>query len=211
MSGSQILIIAFCAITLDALLLITGIIMGNWYLVTLIFSCLVNIIASVNDNIRSKTLGLIPLKPKDFRVMDIINGLSTILPIFNVIYSVMRYHNSVCVNDDKFKERYYGKLLTPSEAISKYKDNKEKEPFIYIPNVKKGEGLKLEYQNVSKKQYKFSCAMESIDTYIDYIILNKNLTNKQKERLLKQLKRNVTINNQVNLTKNQIKKLQKCK
>ena len=51
--------------------------------------------------------------------------------------------------------------------------------------------------------------MESINTYIDYIVLNKNLTKKQKEKLLKELKNNVVYNNKVNLSNKTIKKLVK--
>lgn len=207
----EFLTMVFTAIIFDVFLLLIGITMGKWYFITLVFALFVNVLTSVNDNIRAKTLGFIPLKLKDFRVMDIINVFSSILPIFNVVYSVMRYHYSVCVSDNEFKKRYPGKLLKPREAINKYKVNTEKEPLIYIPHVKKGECVKLEYQNVSNKQYEFSCAMESVDTYLDYILLNKNLTNKQKEKVLKQLKKSIILTNQVNLSKKQIKKLQKCK
>ena len=53
--------------------------------------------------------------------------------------------------------------------------------------------------------------MESINSYMDYILLNKNLNQKQKTKLLKELKNSVVYHNQVKLSNNKIKRLQKCK
>ena len=48
-----------------------------------------------------------------------------------------------------------------------------------------------------------------IDNYIDEIRMNVNLNNKQKEQLLKQMKRQILIYDDVKISNNKIKKLTK--
>jgi len=197
------------SLSMEILLLASAILMGRWYFVTLVYSLFINIITSINDIIRPRKMGNVALKFKGERLVEILFLCSSVIPIFNIIFSVNRYIYSVCANDEEFIKKYPGKLILPAQAIKEYNPNYKKEPLIYAPIVKKEEDIKKEYEGITRHKYQFSKEMESINTYIDYIMLNKNLTKKQKEKLLKELKNNVVYNNKVNLSNKTIKKLVK--
>jgi len=211
MPFSQFFKIIFCALIIEGILLICGILMGKVYFITIGYSVLINIITSINDVIRPKKMGLVAIPIKGIKLMDLLYICSSFIPIFNIVFSIIRYHYSICTIDEKFIENYPGKIITPKEAIKEYNPENKKEPLFYVPLVKKEEDLKIEYENISKKKYNFSKQMESINSYMDYILLNKNLNQKQKTKLLKELKNSVVYHNQVKLSNNKIKRLQKCK
>ena len=196
---------------METLLLMIGVLLGKWYFVTLIYSLLINVITLINDIIRPKKMGYVALRYKGDKLIEVLFLCSSVIPIFNMIFSVNRYIYSVCANDEEFIKKYPGKLILPAQAIKEYNPNYKKEPFFYAPIVKKEEDIKKEYEGITRHKYQFSKEMESINTYIDYIMLNKKLTKKQKQKILKELKNNVVYNNKVNLSNKTIKKLVKCK
>lgn len=199
------------ALIIETLLFLSAILMGKWYIITCVYSVLINLISSVMFRIRPMKMGLIGLKLKGDKFVDILFFFASFIPIFNIIFSVSRYQKNVCLSDEQFEKKNDGKLILPKMAIKKYNPRNNRNPFFYVPTVRTEKELKLEYENVSRKKYKEAIQQQNINSYIDYIVLNKNLSPKQKQKILMQFRSNIVFAGKANLRKDQIIKLIKGK
>lgn len=185
----------------DIILILIIIKLPYFYVGTVLFSCITNIISMVCDVVRTKKLGFVVRKEHIVDNLHFLMELSTLLPLFNVLFSQIFFCKVVCSNNEKFIDFNNHRFIPFKQAIKEYKEEK----IDLLSNSKKVS----EVNEISKEEYDTAVKFMEIDNYIDEIRMNVNLNNKQKEQLLKQMKRQILIFDDVKISNNKIKKLSK--
>lgn len=185
----------------DIIMVLIIVTLPHFYINTVIFSCIINIVSMVYDQVRTKKLGFVVRNEKFFDSLNNLMVFSVFFPIFNIIFSNIYFYKIVC-NDDRHYIYYNRNRFIPfKQAIREYKE----ENIDLLSNSKKDS----EINEISKEEYETAVKFMEIDNYIDEIRMNVNLNNKQKEQLLKQMKRQLLIYDDVKISNNKIKKLTK--
>ena len=185
----------------DIIMVLIIVMLPHFYINTVIFSCIINIVSMVYDQVRTKKLGFVVRNEKFFDSLNSLMVFSVFFPIFNIIFSNIYFYKIVC-NDDRHYIYYNRNRFIPfKQAIKEYKE----ENIDLLSNSKKVS----EINEISKEEYETAVKFMEIDNYIDEIRMNVNLNNKKKEQLLKQMKRQLLIYDDVKISNNKIKKLTK--
>lgn len=185
----------------DVILILIIIKLPYFYVGTVLFSCITNIITMVCDVVRTKKLGFVVRKENIGDDLHFLIELSTLIPLFNVLFSQIFFCKIVCSDDEKFIDFNKSRFIPFKQGIKEYKE----ENIDLLSNSKKVS----EVNEISKEEYNTAVKFMEIENYIDEIRMNVNLNNKQKEQLLKQMKRQILIFDDVRISNNKIKKLSK--
>ena len=198
------------SLAFDLILVLVAFGLGKWYFMSIFFSLILNTVAAITNRIRPKMLGYIRLREKGEAFYETLYLLSSIVPLFNIFFSVNRYHFNNCVSDEKFIKKFNYMLVPFKENAKNYVPCSSKRRFIYVPLVKSERDVKIEFEKITTKDYNLSLEMEQINYYIDYIMLNKNLDKEQKEYILQKFREKLLLSKKIDLSERTIKKLIKC-
>lgn len=156
-----------------------------------------NIVTNLYRNFRSRQMGYAIRKSIDHKFINLLFAINTIFPITNTIISTKNYFNAF-KDDEEFINNSHDKLVPFKEAINEH-DPQEKVCFFY-PHEE------MYYNDITEKEYKLSKKMLEVNDYVDYIIMNQNLSNENKKELLKLFRTKILLNQNIRIDK-KIKKL----
>lgn len=149
------------------------------YMLSVIFSNILNIISNVGESIRMHKMGYAVKRTEEGSLMNTMLLFVSIAPLINIIFSSINYFRTFKKDENEFIKLSFNEPIKYKEAI------KDKE--------------------LPKEEYKLSNNMLQIEELVDEISLNTNLSNKQKEELLKELRTKLLFKQKIKSKK--IKKL----
>lgn len=199
------------SLIIDALFAILIIKFSKIYLITILFSGTLQIVSAVYEKIRTKQLGFSVYKMKGYKGCILLDIISLLMPFVNVIYASIKYFQTTITTDARYVFTRSDKLEPFKETIKNKKINEEKDKLFYFPTVEKEEDLKIEYNEISKKEYEIAQKMVTADDYIDEIMMNIDLNKETKLELLKQMRKQMYLTNTIKTNPNKILKMSKNK
>ena len=106
----------------DVIMVLIIVTLPHFYINTVIFSCIINIVSMVYDQVRTKKLGFVVRNEKFFDSLNNLMVFSVFFPIFNIIFSNIYFYKIVC-NDDRHYIYYNRNRFIPfKQAIREYKE-----------------------------------------------------------------------------------------
>ena len=162
------------------------------FILSVIFSNILNISAHIGGKVRSHKLGFAICNSNEEKILNFLIHLSSIYPVFNVIVASLNYFRVFTSSDETFLNYNTNSLMPFKETIKEYD----------LASTKEDE---IEYEEIKKKEYDLSKKMVNVEELVDEIMMNTNLNNKEKEELLRELRTKVLFNKK--LTSKKIKKL----
>lgn len=194
---------AISIILIDALLALLAFSFPIPFCLSVILSNILNLSAHIGSRIRAYKLGYAICKPVEEKVLHGVFIISSVLPVINVIFASINYFRAFTDNENKFLIYNPNRLVPYKDAIKEYdpvNDNKKYKSIQAVENEDE-----IEYQDINKEEYELSKKMIEAEELVDEIMMNANLSNKEKEELLKELRIKVLFNRK--LTSKKIKKL----
>ena len=194
--------ILLCGIIFDILLFSLIAMMPHFYFNTIIASCVINIVSIVCNEIRAKKLGFVVRKEKCLDNVYFLMTFSGLLPILNVIFSNVFFYKLLLVDDEKYIDYNRCRFMPLKKVVKEYEEEEKKELISNSKNIS-------DANEISREEHNTAVKFMEIENYIDEIRMNVNLSNKQKEQLLKQMKKQILTSGDVKISNNKIKKLSK--
>lgn len=194
---------AISIILIDALLALLAFNFPIPFILSIILSNILNLSAHIGSRIRAYKLGYAICKPVEEKFLHGVFIISSVLPVINVIFASINYFMAFTDNENKFLIYNPNRLVPYKDAIKEYdpvNDNKKYKSIQVVENEDE-----IEYQDINKEEYELSKKMIEAEELVDEIMMNANLSNKEKEELLKELRIKVLFNRK--LTSKKIKKL----
>lgn len=194
---------AISIILIDALLALLAFNFPIPFILSIILSNILNLSAHIGSRIRAYKLGYAICKPVEEKFLHGVFIISSVLPVINVIFASINYFMAFTDNEKKFLIYNPNRLVPYKDAIKEYdpvNDNKKYKSIQAVENEDE-----IEYQDINKEEYELSKKMIEAEELVDEIMMNANLSNKEKEELLKELRIKVLFNRK--LTSKKIKKL----
>lgn len=199
------------SLIIDVLLVTFIVKLPKIYLMTIMFSAALQIVSAIYEKVRTKELGFSVHKMKGYKGCIVLDIISLLMPFVNVIYASIKYFQTTITTDTRYIFTRSDKLEPFKETIKNKKINEEKDKLFYFPTVEKEEDFKIKYNEISKKEYKTAQKMVTIDDYIDEIMMNIDLNKETKLELLKQMRKQMYLTNQIKTNPNKILKMSKNK
>lgn len=199
------------SLIIDVLLVTFIVKLPKIYLMTIMFSGALQIVSAIYEKVRTKELGFSVHKMKEYKGCIVLDIISLLMPFVNVIYASIKYFQTTITTDTRYIFTRSDKLEPFKETIKNKKINEEKDKLFYFPTVEKEEDFKIKYNEISKKEYKTAQKMVTIDDYIDEIMMNIDLNKETKLELLKQMRKQMYLTNQIKTNPNKILKMSKNK
>lgn len=196
---------AISIILIDALLALLAFSFPIPFCLSVILSNILNLSAYIGSRIRTYKLGYAICKPTEEKVLHGVFIISSVLPVINVIFASINYFRAFTDNENKFLIYNPNRLVPYKEAIKEYNPANDNKKYKSIQAVENEDELEIEYQDINKEEYELSKKMIEAEELVDEIMMNANLSNKEKEELLKELRIKVLFNRK--LTSKKIKKL----
>lgn len=194
--------ILLCGIIFDILLFSLIAMMPHFYFNTIIASCIINIVSIVCNEIRVKKLGFVIRKEKYLDNVYFLMTFSGLLPILNVIFSNVFFYKLLLVDDEKYIDYNRCRFMPLKKVVKEYEEEEKKELISNSKNIS-------DANEISREEHNTAVKFMEIENYIDEIRMNVNLSNKQKEQLLKQMRNQILTSGDVKISNNKIKKLSK--
>lgn len=199
------IMMAISIILADALLALLAFNFPIPFCLSVILSNILNLSAYIGSRIRAYKLGYAICKPTEEKVLHGVFIISSVLPVINVIFASINYFRAFTDNENKFLIYNPNRLVPYKEAIKEYKPANDNKKYKNIQAVENEDEIEIEYQDINKEEYELSKKMIDAEELVDEIMMNANLSNKEKEELLKELRIKVLFNRK--LTSKKIKKL----
>lgn len=174
------------------------------YIVLVFHSFLLSKIGFTYRKYRSHFSGYAIKRNVSQNIMDVIYFMTMFMPIINTIISSIYYFRSFAP-DEIYKKYTYDKLVPFRQAVVEYDPN-EKNDFPIIQEVSDEDELVSYYCNLTEKEYELSKKMVAAEDYVDYIIMNKNLSKEKKEQLLKLYRTKILLKKKIKVDE-KVKKL----
>ena len=133
------------------------------------------------------------------------------MPIFNFIYASFRYFEITNTTDVRYLFTRIDKLKPFRETVKDNKIGEEKTKVFDFPSSQNDEKIEIEYDGLTKKEYNIAQKMVVVDDYVDEIIMNVNLSKEEKIELLKKMRKQLYLTNNVRMSPNKILKMSKKK
>ena len=194
---------AISIILIDALLALLAFNFPIPFILSIILSNILNLSAHIGSRIRAYKLGYAICKPVEEKFLHGVFIISSVLPVINVIFASINYFRAFTDNENKFLIYNPNRLVPYKEAIKEYNPANDNKKYKSIQAVENED--EIEYQDINKEEYELSKKMIEAEELVDEIMMNANLSNKEKEELLKELRIKVLFNRK--LTSKKIKKL----
>ena len=194
---------AISIILIDALLALLAFNFPIPFILSIILSNILNLSAHIGSRIRAYKLGYAICKPVEEKVLHGVFIISSVLPVINVIFASINYFMAFTDNENKFLIYNPNRLVSYKDAIKEYDPANDNKKYKNIQAVENED--EIEYQDINKEEYELSKKMIDAEELVDEIMMNANLSNKEKEELLKELRIKVLFNRK--LTSKKIKKL----
>lgn len=183
----------------------------NFYVITVAISAALHIASDIYEKIRDKELGFSVYKIKGYKGLKIFNLVSSFMPIFNFIYASFRYFEIANTTDVRYLFTRIDKLEPFRETVKDNKIGEEKSKVFDFPSSQNDEKIEIEYDGLTKKEYNMAQKMVVVDDYVDEIIMNVNLSKEEKIELLKKMRKQLYLTNNVRMSPNKILKMSKKK
>ena len=183
----------------------------NFYVITVAISAALHIASDIYEKIRDKELGFSVYKIKGYKNLKIFNLVSSFMPIFNFIYAYFRYFEITNTTDFRYLFTRIDKLKPFRETVKDNKIGEEKTKVFDFPSSQNDEKIEIEYDGLTKKEYNIAQKMVVVDDYVDEIIMNVNLSKEEKIELLKKMRKQLYLTNNVRMSPNKILKMSKKK
>lgn len=196
---------AISIILIDALLALLAFNFPIPFILSIILSNILNLSAHIGSRIRAYKLGYAICKPVEEKVLHGVFIISSVLPVINVIFASINYFMAFTDNENKFLIYNPNRLVPYKDAIKEYDPANDNKKYKSIQAVENEDEIEIEYQDINKEEYELSKKMIDAEELVDEIMMNANLSNKEKEELLKELRIKVLFNRK--LTSKKIKKL----
>lgn len=197
------IMMAISIILVDALLALLAFNFPIPFILSIILSNILNLSAHIGSRIRAYKLGYAICKPVEEKVLHGVFIISSVLPVINVIFASINYFMAFTDNENKFLIYNPNRLVSYKDAIKEYDPANDNKKYKNIQAVENED--EIEYQDINKEEYELSKKMIDAEELVDEIMMNANLSNKEKEELLKELRIKVLFNRK--LTSKKIKKL----
>lgn len=199
------IMMAISIILVDALLALLAFNFPIPFILSIILSNILNLSAHIGSTIRAYKLGYAICKPVEEKFLHGVFIISSVLPVINVIFASINYFMAFTDNENKFLIYNPNRLVPYKDAIKEYNPVNDNKKYKSIQAVENEDELEIEYQDINKEEYELSKKMIEAEELVDEIMMNANLSNKEKEELLKELRIKVLFNRK--LTSKKIKKL----
>lgn len=183
----------------------------NIYLITVIISLILNVVSSIYEKIRTKELGFSVQKIKGYKGNEILNMLTCLIPAFNLVYASIKYFEKTDTTDVRYIFTRNDKLVPFKEAVKEKTVKYDNDKVFNFPSITSDGKIKVEYNSMDPKEFEIAKKMVVVDDYFDDIIMNVNLSKEKKIELLKHMRKQMYLTNNVKITPNKILKMSKNK